>query len=57
MATVTVSGLMCGEIYTITAGGTNSSGDLIGPQFHKDTVTAGVCPTMITRCSISSGKS
>ena len=55
MATVTVNGLMCGEIYTITAGGTNSSGNLVGPQFHKDTVTAGVCPTMIT--SISSGKS
>ena len=55
MATVTVNGLMCGEMYTILAGGTNSIGNLVGPQFHKDTVTAGVCPTMIT--SISSGKS
>ena len=46
MATVTISQLMCEQMYTITAGGIihNPRYKLIGPRFRIETVSA-ACPT------------
>ena len=46
MATVTVNGLECEMIYTITAGGT-LDGQLVGPRSSHGTITAGPCPPMM----------
>ena len=51
LATVTISELTCGQMYTITAGGIvmmNSGIELIGPRFHRETVSAPVCPMIST---------
>ena len=45
VATVSINRLVCEKIYIIIAGGVDSDGSLVGPQFHQETVTAGPCPT------------
>ena len=52
MATVTVNGLECEVIYTVTAGGT-LDGQLVGPKLSHGTITAGSCPPMMTTTSVS----
>ena len=47
MATVTVTGLMCGVTYTIIAGGT-VNGTLVGPRSSHGTITAGPCLVIMT---------
>ena len=47
MATVTVNGLECEVIYSITAGGT-LDGQLVGPRSSQETITAGPCPPIMT---------
>ena len=46
MATVTISQLVCEQMYTITAGGIIMDPDyeLIGPQFRRETISAPACP-------------
>ena len=44
MATVTVNGLQCEKTYVIIAGGVDSDGNLVGPQFYQETITVGSCP-------------
>lgn len=48
MATVTVSSLICGETYSILAGGIFTDQMLDGPRFHMETVTASACPVIQT---------
>ena len=57
MATVTVRNLQCQQTYTITAGGILSNGMLVGPQFRRETITAGSCSTTPTPASSSVSKS
>ena len=45
MATVRISGLACGVVNTITAGGT-LNGSLVGPSLSFGTIT-GPCPVII----------
>ena len=52
MATVTINGLMCQEVYNITAGGT-LDGVLVGPRSSHGTITAGPCPPMITTTTVA----
>ena len=54
MATVTVSNLQCQQTYTITAGGILSNNMLVGPQFRRETITAGSCSTTPTPTSFPS---
>ena len=51
MATVTVSELMCGVTYNITAEGT-LNGDLVGPRSSLGNITTAPCAS----ASIQSGK-
>ena len=44
MATVTVSPLACQRPYTIAAQGLDG-GEVLGPLFFQETVTASMCPT------------
>ena len=57
LATVTISELMCGQMYTITAGGIimNSFHELIGPRFCRETISAPACPMIPTTSSILIG--
>ena len=52
MATVTINGLMCQEVYTITAAGT-LDGVLVGPRSSHGTITAGPCLPMITTTTVA----
>ena len=54
MATVTVMNLQCQQTYNITAGGILSNGMLVGPQFRRETITAGSCSTTPTPTSFPS---
>ena len=61
MATVTVNGLVCEQIYSIVAGGiiTNDvmmDRTLDGPRFHTETITASACPVVITTTTMTTGK-
>ena len=47
MSTVTLNGLACGVIYTITAGGT-LGGDLVGPRLFYGNFTDDSCQPEIT---------
>ena len=44
MAIVTISPLACQRLYTIAAQGLNG-GEILGPLFRQETVTASMCPT------------
>ena len=46
-ATVTVDGLECEEIYSITAAGTRN-GELVGPRSSHGNITTGPCLVMTT---------
>ena len=53
MATVTVTGLVCEETYSIIAGGIITNDVMIdrtldGPRFHTETILASACPVVIT---------
>ena len=48
MATVTISQLICEQMYTITAGGITNDGQLVGPRFRRETISASSCPPMPT---------
>ena len=61
MATVTVSGLGCGQTYSIVAGGiiTNDvmmDRTLDGPRFHMETILASACPVVVTTTTMTTGK-
>ena len=57
VATVSINGLVCEKIYIIIAGGVDSDGNLVGPQFHQETVTAGPCPrSSIVTTTMPTGK-
>ena len=54
-AIVTISAVMCGRVYTITAGGLDDSNNLVGPQFRQETITTGPCPVPPTTSSVPNG--
>ena len=58
MATVTISQLVCEQMYTITAGGIimNPGYELIGPRFYAETVSAPACPIPSTTSFTPIGK-
>ena len=53
MATVTVSQLICEQMYTVTAGGIimDPGYELIGSRFCIETISASSCPPMPTTSS------
>ena len=51
MATVTISQLICEQMYTITAGGITNDSQLVGPRFRRETINASSCPPMSTTSS------
>ena len=61
MATVTVSGLVCKETYSIIAGGIITNGVMMdrtldGPRFQTETILAPACPVVITTTTMTIGK-
>ena len=54
-ATVIIRALICEQVYTITAGGLDVGGELVGPQFHQETVIAGQCLPPPTTSSMPIG--
>ena len=61
MATVTVTGLVCEETYSIVAGGIITNGVMVdqtldGPRFHMETILASACPVVITTTMMTIGK-
>ncbi|XP_065894750.1 mucin-22-like isoform X2 [Dysidea avara] len=53
MATVTVTGLVCEETYSIVAGGIITNDVMMvrtldGPRFHMETITVAACPVVIS---------
>ena len=58
MATVTISQLICEQMYTITAGGIIMDPDykLTGPRFRRETASAPACPIMPNTPPIHTGK-
>ena len=58
MATVTISQLVCEQMYTITAGGIimNLDYELIGPRFYGETISAPACPIPSTTSFTPIGK-
>ncbi|XP_065912197.1 uncharacterized protein [Dysidea avara] len=58
MATVTVSGLVCKETYSIIAGGIITNGVMMdrtldGPRFQTETILAPACPVVITTTTMT----
>ena len=48
MATVTISGLECGVLYSVTAGGMLNNGTLVGSRSSPG-ITIQSCPTVATQ--------
>ena len=48
VATMTISGLECGTIYTITAQGISNNETIVGPEYIFGNVTTGSCLLVIS---------